>query len=181
MTENTQAAAPAQFQRKTIMIKKRLQYHYMALILTSVLLAFIVFGLEAIWTVSKVVNENPYLMPLLDIIKEMAPLFAIKIATYLVIVVIVSAVISHRMAGPIFKFEKSCGTVADGDLTHRVYLRKGDQLTDLQDSFNEMTGAVNEVVKEYEKFRAEAAAAGLKEKAEALSKKIAEIMPKFKL
>ncbi len=181
MTENTQAAAPAQFQRKTIMIKKRLQYHYMALILTSVLLAFIVFGLEAIWTVSKVVNENPYLMPLLDIIKEMAPLFAIKIATYLVIVVIVSAVISHRMAGPIFKFEKSCGTVADGDLTHRVYLRKGDQLTDLQDSFNEMTGAVNEVVKEYEKFRAEAAAAGLKEKAEALSKKITEIMPKFKL
>lgn len=181
MTENTKAAAPAQFQRKTIMIKKRLQYHYMALILTSVLLAFIVFGLEAIWTVSKVVNENPYLMPLLDIIKEMAPLFAIKIVTYLVIVIIVSAVISHRMAGPIFKFEKSCGTVAEGDLTHRVYLRKGDQLTDLQDSFNEMTGAVNEVVKEYEKFRSEAAAAGLKEKAEALSKKIMEIMPKFKL
>ncbi len=181
MTENTKAAAPAQFQRKTIMIKKRLQYHYMALILTSVLLAFIVFGLEAIWTVSKVVNENPYLMPLLDIIKEMAPLFAIKMATYLVIVIIVSAVISHRMAGPIFKFEKSCGTVADGDLTHRVYLRKGDQLTDLQDSFNEMTGAVNEVVKEYEKFRVEAAAAGFKEKAEALSRKIAEIMPKFKL
>ncbi|MEK7721800.1 MAG: hypothetical protein AAB359_05370, partial [Elusimicrobiota bacterium] len=113
MTKNTQAKASAQFQRKTILIKKRLQYHYMALILASVLLAFIVFGIEAVWTVSKVVNENPYLMPLLDIIKEMAPLFAIKIATYMVIVVIVSAVISHRMAGPIFKFEKSCGTVAD--------------------------------------------------------------------
>ncbi len=180
MTENTEAKAPAQFQRKTILIKKGLQYHYMALILASVLLAFIVFGLEAIWTVSKVVNENPYLMPLLDIIKEMAPLFAIKIATYMVIVVIVSAVISHRMAGPIFKFEKSCGTVADGDLTHRVYLRKGDQLTDLQDSFNIMLGAVHEVVKEYEKFRVEADAAGLGAKAEALSKKIAEIMPKFK-
>jgi len=181
MTEKTQAAAPAQFQRKTIMIKKRLQYHYMALILASVLLAFIVFGLEALWTVSKVVNENPYLMPLLDIIKEMAPLFAVKIAIYMVIVVIVSAVISHRMAGPIFKFEKSCATVAEGDLAHRVYLRKGDQLTDLQDSFNEMTGAVNEVVKEYEKFRVEAASAGMGDKAEALTKKIAEIMPKFKL
>ncbi len=181
MTKNTQAKASAQFQRKTILIKKRLQYHYMALILASVLLAFIVFGIEAVWTVSKVVNENPYLMPLLDIIKEMAPLFAIKIATYMVIVVIVSAVISHRMAGPIFKFEKSCFTVAEGDLTHRVYLRKGDQLTDLQDSFNIMTGAVNEAVKEYEKFRAEAASAGLGDKAEALSKKITEIMPKFKI
>jgi len=181
MTENTQPKAPAQFQRKTIMIKKRLQYHYMALILTSVLLAFIVFGLEAIWTVSKVVNENPYLMPLLDIIKEMAPFFALKMAIYLVIVVIVSAVISHRMAGPIFKFEKSCATVAEGDLSHRVYLRQGDQLTDLQDSFNEMVGSVNEVVREYEKFRAEAASAGLGDKAEALRKKVSEIMPKFKV
>ncbi len=181
MTENKQAAAPAQFQRKTILIKKRLQYHYMALILTSVVLAFIVFGLEAIWTVSRVVNENPYLMPLLDIIKEMAPLFAIKIVTYMVIVIIVSAVISHRMAGPIFKFEKSCATVAEGDLTHKVYLRKGDQLTDLQDCFNEMLASVNEVVKEYEKFRAEAASAGMGDKAEALRKRIAEIMPKFKI
>ena len=181
MTENIQTKAPAQFQRKTILIKKRLQYHYMALILMSVLLAFVVFGLEALWTVSKVVNENPYLMPLLDIIKEMAPLFAIKIAAYMVIVIIMSAVISHRMAGPIFKFEKSCATVAEGDLTHRVYLRRGDQLTDLQDNFNNMAGTLNEVVKEYEKFRAEAASAGLGEKAEALSKKVAELMPKFKL
>jgi len=181
MTENIQTKPPAQFQRKTIIIKKRLQYHYMALILTSVMLAFIVFGLEAIWTVSQVVNENPYLMPLLDIIKEMAPLFAIKVAMYMVIVVIVSAVISHRMAGPIFKFENSCSTVADGDLTHRVYLRKGDHLMDLQDNFNNMAGAVNEVVKEYEKFRVEAASAGLGDKASALSSKIMEIMPKFKI
>ena len=120
-------------------------------------------------------------MPLVDIIKETAPLFAIKIATYMVIVIIVAAVISHCMVGPFFKCEKSCGTVADGDLTHRVYLRKGDQLTDLQDSFNIMAGAVNETVKEYEKFRVEAASAGLADKAEALSRKIAEIMPKFKV
>ena len=70
---------------------------------------------------------------------------------------------------------------AEGDLTHRVYLRQGDQLTDLQDHFNNMAGAVNEAVKEYEKFRAEAAAAGMGDKAEALSRRIAEIMPGFKV
>ncbi len=181
MTENTQAKAPAQFQRKTILIKERLQYHYMALILMCVLLAFIIFGMDALWFVSKVVKDHPPMIQLLDMIKEMAPLYAIKIVMYMLVVLIVSAVVSHRMAGPIFKFEKSCSKVAEGDLTHRVYLRKGDQLTDLQDQFNYMTGAVNEVVKEYEKFRAEAAAAGLADKAEALSKRIAEIMPKFKI
>ena len=111
----------------------------------------------------------------------MMPLFGIKIIMYMVMVLIVAAVVSHRMAGPVFKFEKSCATVGEGDLTHRVFLRKGDQLTDLQDQFNNMTGAVNEVVKEYEKFRVEAAAAGLADKADALSKKVAEIMPRFKV
>jgi methyl-accepting chemotaxis protein len=181
MTENTQAKAAAQFQRKTIMIKKGLQYRYMALIFLSVLLAFIVVGLDILWTVSKVVNEHPMMQPLLEELSAMMPLFGIKVIMYMVMVLIVSAVVSHRMAGPVFQFAKSCATVGEGDLTHRVYLRKGDQLMDLQEQFNNMTGAVNEVVKEYENFRVEAAAAGLGDKAEALSKKVSEIMPKFKV
>lgn len=181
MTENTQAKAPVQFQRKTILIKKHLQYRYMALIFLSVLLAFVVVGLDVLWTVSKVVNEHPMMQPLLEELSAMMPLFGIKVVMYMVMVLIVSAVVSHRMAGPVFKFEKSCATVGEGDLTHRVYLRKGDQLMDLQEQFNNMTGAVNEVVKEYEKFRSEAAAAGMGDKAEALAKKVSEIMPKFKV
>ncbi|HAT71883.1 MAG TPA: hypothetical protein DCS63_03610 [Elusimicrobia bacterium] len=181
MAENTQTKAPAQFQRKTIMIKKSLQYRYMALIFTSVLLAFIVVGLDMLWTVSKVVNEHPMMQPLLEEFSVMMPLFGIKIVMYMVMVLIVSAVVSHRMAGPVFKFEKSCATVAEGDLAHRVYLRKGDQLMELQDQFNNMAGAVNEVVRAYDDFRTEAAAAGLQDKSDALQKKVAEIMPKFKV
>lgn len=181
MTENTQAKAPAQFQRKTILIKKHLQYRYMALLFICVLLGFLVSALDILWTISDVVNKHPMMQPLLDEMSGMLPLFGLKIAMYMVMVLIVSAVISHRMAGPIFKFEKSCSTVAEGDLTHRVYLRQGDQLTDLQDQFNNMTGAVNEVVREYEKFRQSAAEAGMKDQAEALSRRVAEIMPKFKI
>lgn len=181
MAENTQAAAPAQFQRKTILIKKHLQYRYMALIFASALLAFLIVGLDIAWTVSKVVNEHPMMQPLLDELGSMVPLFGLKIFMYMVMVLIVSAVISHRMAGPIFKFEKSCSTVAEGDLTHRVYLRHGDQLTDLQDHFNNMTGAVNEVVKEYEKFRASAETGPQAAEAAAVKSRVAEIMPKFKI
>ena len=181
MTENTEVKAPAQFQRKTIMIKKSLQYRYMALIFMSVLVAFLIVGLDMIWTISKVVTEHPMMQPLLEEMTDMLPLFGIKVFMYMVIVLIVSAVVSHRMAGPIFKFEKSCATVAEGDLTHRVYLRKGDQLTDLQDQFNNVVGTVNEVVREYETFRAEASAAGLKDKADTLQKKVSELMPKFKV
>jgi methyl-accepting chemotaxis protein len=181
MTENAQAKPAQQFQRKTILIKKHLQYRYMALIFFSVLVAFIVVGLDIVWTVSKVVEDHPMMQPLLEEFSAMAPVFGIKMLLYMGIVLLVSAVISHQMAGPIFKFEKSCSTVAEGDLSHRVYLRRGDQLTDLQDQFNNMTGAVNEVVKEYEKFRLEAAGGGMKDKAEALARRVSEIMPKFKI
>lgn len=177
MAENAQ-----QFQRKTILIKKHLQYRYMALIFLSVLLAFLIVGLDLMWTMSKVVSEHPMMQPLLDDIFGMAPLFGVKVLMYMVIVLIVSAVISHRMAGPIFKFEKSCATVASGDLTHRVFLRKGDQLTDLQDQFNNMVGAVNEVMKSAEELRRAAQAEpALKAQSEALSRKISELMPNYKV
>ncbi len=172
-----------QFQRKTILIKKKLQYRYMALIFLSVLVAFLIVGLDLIWTVSKVVNDHPMMQPLLEDMFSMVPLFIIKIGMYMIIVLIVSAVVSHRMAGPIFKFEKSCATVASGDLTHRVCLRKGDQLTDLQDQFNNMTDAVNETVKQLEAFKAEAVAAypALKGRADEASAKITGIMPEYKI
>jgi len=181
MAENTQPKPTAQFQRKTILIKKHLQYRYMALIFASVLLAFIVVGLDVLWTVSKVVNEHPMMQPMLEEMAAMAPLFGIKIGMYLLIVLIVSVVVSHRMAGPVFKFEKSCAVVAEGDLTHRVYLRKGDQLMDLQDQFNNMAASMHAAAKAYEKFRADAAAGGFKDKADALDAEIRVIMPNFKV
>ena len=153
----------------------------MALIVASALLAFMVVGLDMLWTVSKVVSEHPMMQPLMEEMAAMMPMFGIKIAMYLVMVLIVSAVISHRMAGPIFKFENTCVSMAEGDLTCRVALRKGDHLTDLQDEFNEMAGSVHAVVREYEKFRSEVSAAGMKDKADALRDKVAEIMPEFKV
>ena len=183
MTENVQAGPAQRFQRKTILIKKTLQYRYMGLIFVSVLMGFLIIGLEIVWTISKVVTEHPMMMPLLEDISAYAPIFLLKMVIYMVIVLIAAVLVSHRMAGPIYKFEKSCATVASGDLTHRVYLRKGDQLIDLQEQFNNMTGAVNEVVKQLENFKTEAAArdTSLKARAEETDKKIAGIMPGYKI
>lgn len=183
MTESKDNKSAQQFQRKTILIKKRLQYRYMALIMISVLVAFLIVGLDLMWTISKVVNEHPMMQPLLEDIFEMKYLFMLKIVVYLIIVLIVSAVVSHRMAGPIFKFEKSCSTVAAGDLTHRVYLRKGDHLTDLQEHFNNMVEAVHAAFREMDGFKRAAGekAPALKGEVEALDKKIAYILPNYKI
>lgn len=183
MAESKDNKSAQQFQRKTILIKKGLQYRYMALIMVSVLVAFLIVGLDLVWTITKMINEHPMMQPLLDDMAAMAPLFLLKLFVYLIIVLIVSAVVSHRMAGPIFKFEKSCSTVAAGDLTHRVYLRKGDHLTDLQEHFNNMVEAVHASFREVESFKQAAAAKApaLKEDIETLDKKIAYILPNYKI
>ena len=172
-----------QFQRKTILVKKKLQYRYMALIFASVLVAFLVVGLDLIWTVSRVVNEHPMIQPLLEDMFNMAPLFVIKAVMYMVIVLVMAAVVSHRMAGPIYKFEKSCAAVASGDLTHRVYLRKGDQLVELQDNFNRMMESVNAMARQLEAFKAEAAGKdpAMKTRADEVSAAISRLMPGYKV
>ena len=154
----------------------------MTLISLSVFVAFIIVGLDMIWTISKVVNEHPMMQPLLEEIFSMAPMFLIKAGMYLMIVLIVSAVISHKMAGPIYKFEKSCQTIAEGDLTHRVYLRKGDQLTDLQNSFNEMMERIHRGFKEAEELKRQAQLnSQLTAKAQEYSNKLKDVMPGFKI
>jgi methyl-accepting chemotaxis protein len=54
--------------------------------------------------------------------------------------------VSHRFAGPIYRFEKSAQSVGGGDLTHRVSLRTGDELMELQEEFNGMVSGLQALV-----------------------------------
>jgi nitrogen fixation/metabolism regulation signal transduction histidine kinase len=87
--------------------------------------------------------EAPGLYPIMVKINN---LMLGKLAVLLVIVSIIAIFVSHKFAGPIFKFEKSCDMVADGDLTYRVHLRSGDELIELQDKFNEMVSEIQKKV-----------------------------------
>ncbi len=43
---------------------------------------------------------------------------------------------SHRVAGPVFRFRRSCKDMAGGNLSLRIYLRKKDKMKDLMDDMN---------------------------------------------
>lgn len=155
MTDQTQSNDKPQnvCQRQTILIKKNLQYRYMALIILSVLAGFFMVGLELVWSFSYVFGKRPVLVePLLAEMAPMLRIMGVKIVIYLAIVMIVSGLISHLMAGPIYKIEKSLGIIGEGDLTYEVYLRRHDQMTDLRDAVNAMTcGLRGKVAAEREK------------------------------
>jgi methyl-accepting chemotaxis protein len=55
---------------------------------------------------------------------------------------LLSVFISHKIAGPVYRFEKSAEELARGRLSHRVRLRSRDELKELQDKLNEMAAAL---------------------------------------
>lgn len=132
-----------QFKRRTIFIKKNLQLRYMMLIILSVLCGLAIMTFELTATLDELFDAYPVLVqPIYDEFIPIAAGFFYKIAIYLLFVVLISAILSHKMAGPVYRFEQTCKAIAKGDFSQRVHLRQGDQLIELQDEFNKMMDRV---------------------------------------
>lgn len=136
-----------QFKRRTIFIKKNLQWRYMLMIILSVLSGLAIMTFEITATLNDLFDTYPVLIqPIYDQFIPIAAGFFYKIAIYVLFVVLISAILSHKMAGPVYHFERVCKAIAKGDFSQRVHLRKGDQLTDLQDEFNKMMDRIEEEI-----------------------------------
>lgn len=71
---------------------------------------------------------------------------------------------SHRTAGPLYRFSRALGQVAQGDLSQRLVLRQKDQLKDLAEEFNTMTtclaSRLDEIDSQMENLKARAVESG---------------------
>ena len=70
----------------------------------------------------------------------------ITLALLAIATIIVTLFVSHRIAGPMFRFEKELKEIGEGDLTKKISLRKNDQAEILADCITEMTAGLNEKV-----------------------------------
>lgn len=68
------------------------------------------------------------------------------IAVFLFVIAILSVFVSHKIAGPVYRLERSAKILASGDLTHAVKLRHGDELRDLEEAFNSMSESIRKMV-----------------------------------
>ncbi len=57
---------------------------------------------------------------------------------------VVFIILSHRIAGPLYRFEKDLGDISYGDLTKRISLRKTDQLTEVKEALNSLVNTFDE-------------------------------------
>jgi len=129
------------YKRKQYFIHRKIQIKY-ALLTVSLLVLYTIILLMAIFA--------PYILALfLDVPfsqKSEAAEVLLLLHKYiwpgigLVIILfgVFSIFITHKLAGPVFVFERMTRNIAAGDLTVRAKLRKGDDLHDLEKNFNQM-------------------------------------------
>ncbi len=83
-------------------------------------------------------------------------------AVFLLIIASLSIFVSHKIAGPVYRFERLARVITKGDLTQSVRLRSGDELRELQDAFNSMTDSLRRMVSKDREVIAKLVAAGNK-------------------
>ena len=120
-------------QRKIIFIKKGFQAKLIAFVMLCVLFATALITYEFLSLLQEIFTKHPALLQ--SIFAEgssLIILFLIKIAICFIIILLFTALLSNKIAGPIYRFEEAFKQVAKGDKKVRVSLRKGDTLRDLE-------------------------------------------------
>ncbi len=111
------------------------------------------------------------------------------VAVVLVLILIHSVIISHRITGPIFRIRKELTSVGAGDLSSRIVLRKNDylkkeaaMLNDMKDSLSEKIISIENdrrsadlIISDLLVFADKSSRDEIKQKLEELSSRIADV------
>ncbi len=142
--------------RKRILIGRKLQFKYVSVILFSVLVscALIVLTVNfSCWSLLAEKNANDQTVAVIgNILHNLNILLLFELPIILVIAGLIGIVISHKIAGPVYRLQKVAQDVSRGDLTSNVNLRKDDELKNLSDAFNSVIDNMQRLVKKDKKL-----------------------------
>lgn len=62
----------------------------------------------------------------------------IALVLIILLTIVTTLLVSHKLAGPLFRFEKELKEIGNGDLSKDVKVRKKDQIKAMADSLNQM-------------------------------------------
>jgi methyl-accepting chemotaxis protein len=136
--------------RKQYIIKKGLQFRYIGLVFGLALIASLVTG----WTVFA--TGWHFLGEKLASVYPQGRLVYVLRATNLALIrnlllispliFILGLLFSHRIAGPVYRIDKTLDDISKGNLGLKIRLREGDELVDLADTINNLTESFNKTV-----------------------------------
>jgi methyl-accepting chemotaxis protein len=131
------------FRRRNYLINKDFQVRYIVRNLFALLVMALIISFTVYYTTWARIMDEFYDIP--KIAAQFAPLFAsvnhtmiLILILFMILAAVVSVFVSHSMAGPIYRFEKTLQALSQGDFTLKVGLRKTDEFKDLAQTMNDM-------------------------------------------
>lgn len=136
------------YRRKHYFIKKDYQTKFILkfclLVLAGLIISTIILLLFSYGTVTTYF-EHGRLIVKKTAVAIMPAVFLTNSITLIIIIVatiLVVLFVSHKIAGPMFRFEREIHRIGQGDLTVQIFLRKDDQIKKMADNLNAMTGTL---------------------------------------
>lgn len=133
----------APFKRKQIYINMDLQFKYSLILIFTMFVEMIIIGIAMLYVISQpkpdVPGANIYFI------------YRVVLTVILLLTlcnITVGVWLSHKVAGPLFRFIMCTREVANGNLRIQANLRKGDELRELETAFNDMTERLRANVRE---------------------------------
>jgi nitrate/nitrite-specific signal transduction histidine kinase len=78
------------------------------------------------------------------VLESLMWIFGIGILIIVVQIALLTIFFSHKLAGPVYRFEKMCHTMIEGNYTEKIYLRRGDEMQNLANLINEVIRTTDE-------------------------------------
>ncbi len=140
------------YKRRHYLVKKEFQVKFMLkfcllilsgmVVSTAVLLLFTRGTLTTSFQESRLAIENTALSILPSVL--LTNLITLGLVTLASAVVILF--VTHKVVGPMIRFEQDIAVIGQGDLTKKIGLRSKDQLKETADNINKMTENMREKV-----------------------------------
>lgn len=177
--------AKRQYKRKRYFILMRFQLKYIAYILFFLYVGAAVAGYTVYYTSWVTLGEklaNVYPMGrLVQVFKSANVILFLRLLMITPIFILVGTILSHRIAGPVYRIGKYIDDLIGGDFSQDLKLRKKDELKELERKMTELA----KKLREDKKTREEVLDSALKEVTSALEssdtnkKTIKEIIEKL--
>jgi len=71
-------------------------------------------------------------------------IFGVGILIIVIQIALLTIFFSHKLAGPVYRFEKICHSLINGNYTEKIYLRRGDEMQNLAHLLNDVIRTTNE-------------------------------------
>ncbi len=133
--------------RRRYFIKSGLQIRYLRVILLAIILPTFLFSICLYYMIfylmaqqlgipeSIVYNITPVLKKINFILLTGMPIISILLLFW-------GLIISHRIAGPVYRLEQDLEKIAKGDFSLRIKLRKKDELSSIAEGINKVLDKV---------------------------------------